>query len=368
VLNGPPYTIKFGEIIVVYDDNGFAHRMNKHRSFTHQKFRKRPNLHRNVTGEKGSEENPFVNRRKKLVEDARRIREELEVEEAAERARLKKKQAEEKARATAELVRKLKEAREALINDIQATLAELPPLQMETAGSTVITSEAFAWFYDESEPLVALRRCTLASGSSDRTIKLWNANTGECLRTLKPHNGSVVSVAFSPDGTTLASGSDDKAIKLWNANTGECLRTLEGHNSYVVSVVFSPDGTTLASGSYDNTIKLWNANTGECLRTLEGHNSSAVSVAFSPDGTTLASGSYDKTIKLWNANTGEGLRTLKEHNSYVFSVAFSPIDKTFSRHDLNQIFIEVRAMLRQADFDLSTKDGIEFTVSWEALE
>jgi WD40 repeat protein len=350
-----------------------------------------------MTGEKGSEENPFVNRRKKLVEDAQRISKKLEEEEAMELARAK-----------AELERELIEAKKALINDIESRLAELPPLQLKTAGSTVVTSEAFAWFYDESEPLVVLDRPTLASGSQDNTIKLWNANTGKCLRTLKRHTKYVNSVAFSPDGRTLASGSNDNTIKLWNANTGKCLRTLQGHAEAIFSVAFSPDGTTLASGSQDNTIKLWNANTGKCLRTLKGHTNNVWSVAFSPDGKTLASGSYDNTIKLWNANTGKCLRTLERHvhirpvafspdgttlasgsgdrtiklwnantgkclrtleghAAHVWSVAFSP-DITFSRDDLNQIFNEVRAMLREADFGLSTKDGIDFTVSWKALE
>lgn len=98
-----------------------------------------------MTGEKGSEENPFAMRRKKLDEDARRLLEELDAKEAAE-----------KARAKAELERELIEARKTLINDIDSILAELPPLHMVTAGSTVVTSEAFAWFYDERKPLLSV--------------------------------------------------------------------------------------------------------------------------------------------------------------------------------------------------------------------
>jgi WD40 repeat protein len=106
-------------------------------------------------------------------------------------------------------------------------------------------------------------------------------------------------VAFSPDGLTLASGSWDETIKLWDVATGEVKSTLEGHVSSVNSVVFSPDGLTLASGSSDRTMKLWDVATGELKATLEGHSSYVESVAFSPDGLTLASGSSDKTIKLW---------------------------------------------------------------------
>ncbi|MEH1884926.1 WD40 repeat domain-containing protein, partial [Nostoc sp.] len=94
-------------------------------------------------------------------------------------------------------------------------------------------------------------------------------------------SNSVSSVSFSPDGKTLASGSDDKTIKLWNLETGKEIRTLTGHSKSVSSVSFSPDGKTLASGSADKTIKLWNLETGKEIRTLTGHSKSVSSVSFS---------------------------------------------------------------------------------------
>ncbi|MEE0961709.1 MAG: hypothetical protein U0L54_04100, partial [Bacteroidales bacterium] len=89
----------------------------------------------------------------------------------------------------------------------------------------------------------------------------------QCLKTLEEHSSVVNSVAYSPDGTKIISGSSDKTVKIWNANTGECLKTLKGHLSYVRSVAYSPDGTKIISGSYDETIKIWDANTGQCLKT-----------------------------------------------------------------------------------------------------
>ncbi|MEW5856684.1 MAG: WD40 repeat domain-containing protein, partial [Cyanobacteriota bacterium] len=173
---------------------------------------------------------------------------------------------------------------------------------------------------------------TLASGSSDGTIKLWEVATGKALTTLTGHGSSVFSVSFSSDGKTLASGSADKTIKLWEVATGKLLTTLTGHNSSVISVSFSPDGKTLASGSADKTIKRWEVATGKLLTTLTGHNSSVISVSFSPDGTTLASAaSADNTIKLWDVATGKLLTTLTEHNSYIgTSVSFSPDGKTLA--------------------------------------
>ncbi len=165
---------------------------------------------------------------------------------------------------------------------------------------------------------------TLASGSWDETIKIWDLATGELIRTLSGHSNWVYSVAISSDGKTLASGSYDKTIKLWNLSTGEEIRTLKGHSGWVGSVAFSPDGQTLASGSLDNTIKIWDVATGQLIRTLTGHFNSVECVAFSPDGKTLASGSKDSTIKLWNLATGQLIRTLTGHSDWVVSVAFSP--------------------------------------------
>ncbi|MCB8765938.1 WD40 repeat domain-containing protein [Planktothrix agardhii] len=171
---------------------------------------------------------------------------------------------------------------------------------------------------------------TLASGSDDNTIKLWDVTTGKEIRTLQGHSSSVWSVSFSPDGKTLASGSDDKTIKLWDIITGKEIHTLQGHSSSVSSVSFSPDGKTLASGSWDKTIKLWDITTGKEIRTLQGHSSVVSSVSFSPDGKTLASGSDDNTIKLWDVTTGKEIRTLQGHSSVVSSVSFSPDGKTLA--------------------------------------
>ena len=165
---------------------------------------------------------------------------------------------------------------------------------------------------------------TLASGSEDNTVKLWEARSGKLLRTLEGHQNTVWSVAFDPQGGTLASGSEDNTVKLWEARSGKLLRTLEGHQDAVFSVAFDPQGGTLASGSGDNTVKLWEARSGKLLRTLEGHQDSVWSVAFDPQGGTLASGSGDNTVKLWEARSGKLLRTLEGHQDWVWSVAFDP--------------------------------------------
>ena len=121
------------------------------------------------------------------------------------------------------------------------------------------------------------------------------------LRNLTGHTSLVSSVAISADGQTLASGSYDNTIKVWNLSTGKRVDTLTGHRDGVESIAISADGQTLVSGSYDNTIKVWNLSIGEEARTLTGHRDNVFSVAISADGQTLASGSRDNTIKVWGA-------------------------------------------------------------------
>jgi hypothetical protein len=125
------------------------------------------------------------------------------------------------------------------------------------------------------------------------------------LATLDGHSGLVNAVAFSPDGKTLASGSSDNLLKLWDVASRKLLATLDGHGSWVSAVAFSPDGKTLVSGSGDNTLKLWDVASRKPLATLEGHSSAVTTVAFSPDGTTLVSGSGDNTIIQWDSKSGE---------------------------------------------------------------
>jgi WD40 repeat protein len=170
----------------------------------------------------------------------------------------------------------------------------------------------------------------LASGSADKTIKIWDVKKGKEIRTLTGHSAGVESVAFDPDGKILASGSHDKTTKVWDWRTGEELCTLRGHGDSVQAVAFSPDGQTLATCSRDSTIGIWDVSTGREIRTLTGHSDVVFSVAFNLDGKTLASGSGDKTIKLWDVRMGKELCTLNGHSKSVYSVAFSPDGQTLA--------------------------------------
>jgi WD40 repeat protein len=169
---------------------------------------------------------------------------------------------------------------------------------------------------------------TIVSGSGDNTIKVWDLETPEAEPLSLTHGSPVLSVSISNDSKTIVSGSDDKTIKVWNLQTGELIRTLTGHGGSVLSVSISSDGKTVVSGSDDKTIKVWNLETGELIRTLSGHDSLVNSVSISNDSKTIVSGSFDNTIKVWNLETGALIRTLKGHNSLVNSVSISNDSKT----------------------------------------
>jgi WD40 repeat protein len=130
-------------------------------------------------------------------------------------------------------------------------------------------------------------------------------------------------VVFTSDGKLVASGSDDRTVKLWDTATGAPQQTLEGHSDSVNAVAFSSDGKLVASSSYDGRVKLWDAITGALQQTLDGHSDQANAVAISSDGNLVASGSDDHTVKLWDVATGALQQTLEGHSDWVLMVAFS---------------------------------------------
>ncbi|EXL39506.1 hypothetical protein FOCG_17883 [Fusarium oxysporum f. sp. radicis-lycopersici 26381] len=145
----------------------------------------------------------------------------------------------------------------------------------------------------------------VASASFDKTIRIWDAETGECERELKGHSNRVNSVVFSHDSRKVASASWDKTIRIWDAETSKCKRVLEGHSNRVWSVVFSHNSKKVASASDDGTIRIWDAEMGKCERELKGHSDNVRSVVFSHDSKKVASASFDKTIRIWDAETGQ---------------------------------------------------------------
>ena len=155
----------------------------------------------------------------------------------------------------------------------------------------------------------------LASGSIDSAIKIWDLRTFTCKKTLDDHVGSVqglLPLSFN----RLASVSGDKTVKIWDLNNFKCVKTLEGHSSHIWSIELLSDGL-FATSSADCTIKIWDLDSYGCVRTLKGHAENVTTLQFSPHKNNLFSGSWDNTIKIWDLNNFKCVKTLEGHTNVV---------------------------------------------------
>jgi WD40 repeat protein len=221
---------------------------------------------------------------------------------------------------------------------------------------------------------------TLASGSRDKTIKLWDVATGDLLRHFKGHNDSVHSLAFDATGQILASSSTDRTIRLWDVASGQLINRFGWNDNFSWKVAFDYRGRTLASGCRYSTAGLWVVSSGaspkflrnefdihtttldpegkmlasagnfgyvqlwdvvknQLIRLFGGNTDSVESLAFDPKGKTLASGSKDKTIKLWDAQRGELLRSLEGHTSTVIAIDFIANGRLLASRDYKTLRI-----------------------------
>jgi WD40 repeat protein len=129
-------------------------------------------------------------------------------------------------------------------------------------------------------------------------------------------------MVISPNSQHLATGGDDTSVKLWDIETGACLRIFSGHSHPVVSLIFTPNGDRLISSSSDRTIKIWDVLTGNCLETLAGHSHWVASLVLSQDAKTLISGSWDETIRYWDIVTGkcwQNWRSLRPYEGLIIN-------------------------------------------------
>jgi WD40 repeat protein len=161
------------------------------------------------------------------------------------------------------------------------------------------------------------------SGSEDKTLLVWDVETGECQRILEGHSEAVTAVCITPDGRKAVSGGSGAGIlRVWDLQSNECLNILKGH-SHTVAVCITPDGRRAISGGLDKTLRIWDLQTGECQGVLEGHISKVIAVCIMPDGRRVVSGCEYGTLRAWDIETGEYLRIMEAHLGFT-AVCITP--------------------------------------------
>ncbi|MBI4648941.1 MAG: WD40 repeat domain-containing protein [Bacteroidia bacterium] len=165
---------------------------------------------------------------------------------------------------------------------------------------------------------------SVASVCTDKTIKIWDAETGKLLQTLNDMQEGEISISFSPNGKYLASGSWDSSVKLWDINSNKIVRKFTGHEKALRSVDFHPSGEFIASAGWDAEIIIWYIQSDLLFKKFIGHNQCIRSVKFSPDGRYLASGGYDLMLKVWDFITGEVIDSVEAHKYPIEAIDYSP--------------------------------------------
>lgn len=143
------------------------------------------------------------------------------------------------------------------------------------------------------------------------------------MHTLTGHKGEVSSTQFNWSGQLIATGSIDRTARIWDVGSGRCLQVRQGHSDEVLDVAFDTTGRTLVTASADAEARVYDIKTGTCVHVLKGHEGEVSKAAFNPQGTKVITASSDKTCRLWDSATGECLQVLSGHTDEVFSCAFN---------------------------------------------
>lgn len=163
----------------------------------------------------------------------------------------------------------------------------------------------------------------LLIGGRTGQVEVWNVVSKQRTVATSGHEGTVVGVAFAPDGRSFASVSGDKTARIWNAQTGGEQLVLSGHSGGIYGVAFSTDGSRIVTGGWDKTVRLWDTASGTLEHTCEGHGGDVWAVAFSKSTPYAASVGEDRIARVWNTERRAEVAALSSHTGTLYAVTFS---------------------------------------------
>eukprot|EP01112_Ceratiomyxa_fruticulosa_P018793 TRINITY_DN6061_c0_g1_i2.p1 TRINITY_DN6061_c0_g1~~TRINITY_DN6061_c0_g1_i2.p1 ORF type:complete len:553 (+),score=111.07 TRINITY_DN6061_c0_g1_i2:85-1659(+) len=169
-----------------------------------------------------------------------------------------------------------------------------------------------------------------ATGSEDRTIKIWDLASGVLKLTLTGHINGISGLVVSPRHPYLFSAGEDKMIKCWDLEQNKVIRQYHGHLSAVYCISLHPTIDVLVTGGMDSTARVWDIRTKQAVFTLSGHSNAVLSCLTQSVDPQVITGSHDSTVRLWDLTTGKTMATLTNHKKSVRGLVMHPSEFTFA--------------------------------------
>lgn len=190
---------------------------------------------------------------------------------------------------------------------------------------------ACSWFYKHTNGVTGVAVTTdgkkAVSSSWDKTLKVWDMETGEEIKTLTGHSDGVMGVCITPDGKKAVSASNDGTLKVWDLENTEEPKELAGHSNFVSDLMITPDGRKVITASHDKTLKVWDIDTCRETASFEMHDDGIDRFSITPDGKRVISASFDNTVRLWDMESGREVSLLEEYYQGTVPVAVTPDGK-----------------------------------------